>query len=67
MGGKGKWIQGAVSPENKGKFTKKAKKAGKSVAAFAKMHAGDSGKLGREARFAKTMRAIARKHKHARS
>jgi hypothetical protein len=65
MGGKGKWIQGAVSPENKGKFTKKAKKAGKSVAAFAKLHKHDSGVLGKEARFAATMRALARKRKRS--
>jgi hypothetical protein len=47
----------------KGSFTRAAKSAGKSVGEYASEHAGDSGALGKKARFAKAMRSIARKHK----
>lgn len=55
---KKKWIQDAVKPENKGKFSAKAKSAGKSTAEYAEEKAESPGALGREARFAKTMIAI---------
>lgn len=57
------WIKGAVKPGDKGKFKAKAEKAGESTAAFADEHAGDSGKLGREARLAKTLMSMHKKAK----
>jgi hypothetical protein len=67
MAEKKKWIQGAVPPENKGKFTAKAKSAGKSVAqeakAVLKKGSKASTKTKREAVFAQNMRKIASKHK----
>lgn len=39
----------------KGLFTRKAKAAGKSVQEFAREKSGAKGKLGKEARFARTM------------
>ncbi len=50
-----KWIQGAVKPANKGKFAAKANRAGESTAEYANEKASAPGKLGKEARFAKTM------------
>lgn len=49
----GHWMERAFS-KNKGKFRKKAARAGKSTPEFAKEHAGDSGTLGKEARLAET-------------
>ena len=42
-----------IKPANRGLFTKKAHAAGKSVQAYANQKAGSSGKLGKEANFAK--------------
>lgn len=52
----GKWIQGAI--KHPGAFTAKAKKAGKSVAAFAKEKASAPGALGKQARLAQTLRKM---------
>lgn len=49
-----KWIQKAVKPENEGKFSAKAKAAGKSTQAYADEKADASGTLGKEARLAMT-------------
>lgn len=48
------WIKDATS-KNKGVFSAKAEKAGKSTSAFAAEHKGDSGTLGKEARLAQTL------------
>lgn len=56
-----KWIQGAIKPENKGKFSAKAARAGESTSAYATEHAHDSGTLGKEARLAQTFEKM-RKH-----
>lgn len=53
-----KWIQKAV--KHPGAFSKKAKAAGKSVAAFAKEKAHAPGTLGKQARLAKTLTKIAK-------
>ena len=59
------WIQGAVKPANKGKFTAQADKAGKSVAAEAtsvlKPGSKASTTTKRRAVFAQNMRSIANK------
>lgn len=57
---KDKWMQDAVPKKNKGLFTKKAKKAGKTVAEYAKEKKNSPGKLGKEARFAATATKIAK-------
>jgi len=49
----GNWIAGAI--KHPGSFSKAAKKAGKSTAAFAQEHEHDSGTLGRRARLAQTL------------
>lgn len=49
------WIKDAVKPANKGKFSEKAKKSGESTAEYANEKSSAPGKLGKEARFAKTM------------
>ncbi len=51
------WIQAAVS-KNPGAFTRKANKAGKSVASFAQQEKHAPGKLGKEARLATTLRKM---------
>lgn len=51
------WISKATE-HNKGKFSAAAKRAGKSTAEFAKEKAGAPGKLGREARLAKTLMSM---------
>lgn len=48
------WIAKAVG-NNKGVFSAKAKAAGMSTKAFANKKAGASGKIGKEARLAKTL------------
>lgn len=48
------WIKSAVKPENKGKFAAKAEAAGKSTAEYAAEKADAPGKLGKEARLART-------------
>lgn len=54
MAGKddGHWMERAFS-KNKGKFSRKAKRAGKSTKELAREDAHKPGKLGREARLAK--------------
>jgi hypothetical protein len=54
-----KWIQSAI--KHPGSFTKSAKKAGKSVGAFAEEHKHDSGKTGSRARLAITLRGMSHK------
>jgi len=62
-----KWMAKAFKPENKGKFTAKAKAAGKSVAQEAasvlKPGSKASTKTKRQAAAAKAARSIAAKHK----
>lgn len=48
----GKWMKRAFS-KNKGKFTRKAAKAGMSTQAFARKESGAPGTLGKEARLAR--------------
>jgi hypothetical protein len=52
------WISSAI--QQPGSFTKQAKAAGKSVGAFAQEHKGDSGKTGKRARLAITLRKLGR-------
>lgn len=54
---KKKWIKAAIG-EHKGVFGNKAKAAGESTSAYASEHEHDSGKLGREARLAKTLMSM---------
>ena len=54
-----KWIQGAVKHE--GALTRKAKAAGESVAEYARAHADEGGRTGRQARLAITLRKMAKK------
>ena len=56
------WIAGATSKAH-GQFAKKAKKAGMSTAAYASKKAGAGGKLGREARLAKTLMGLGKKRR----
>jgi hypothetical protein len=49
-----KWIQGAI--KHPGALTKKAKKAGESPMEYAHEHMHDSGKTGKQARLAMTLR-----------
>jgi hypothetical protein len=51
---KRKWIAGATANAH-GQFRAKAEKAGESTKEFAKQHAGDSGKTGKQARLAETL------------
>lgn len=46
-----------------GQFRKKAEAAGMSTLAYAKEHAGDSGKLGKQARLAETLIGLGKKRK----
>lgn len=55
------WIQAAVPKSHEGKFTAKAKAAGESVQEYAREKAGAPGTLGKEARFAQTMKKQAAK------
>jgi hypothetical protein len=55
-----KWIAGATSNAH-GQFRRKAEAAGKSTAEFAREHAHDSGKLGKQARLAATLMGLNRK------
>lgn len=48
-----KWISGAI--KRPGAFKAKAEAAGKSTREFASEHAGDSGRLGKQARLAQTL------------
>lgn len=49
----GGWIRGAI--KHPGSFSRAAKHAGMSTAAFAQKHSGDSGVLGKRARLAQTL------------
>ncbi len=62
----GHWMERAFS-KNKGKFGRKAKRAGKSTAALAREDAGKPGVLGKEARLAKTGMKYGGKRKKKRS
>jgi hypothetical protein len=53
------WIKKA--DKHPGAFKKKAEAAGETTREFAKEHAGDSGKLGKQARFAENAMGAARK------
>jgi len=48
------WMQSAVIPSHRGKFSAKAKKAGMSTQAYAEKKKGVPGTLGKEARLAQT-------------
>lgn len=56
------WIKKATEG-GKGVFRKKAEAAGKSTKEFAAEHAGDSGKLGKEARLAQTLMGMSKRKK----
>ncbi len=56
---KKKWIQGAI--KHPGEFSAKAKKAGKTTKEFAAEHSDDAGKLGKQARLAKTLMGMSKK------
>lgn len=58
------WIKKAVPESRRGVFKKKAEAAGETTKAFAAKHAGDDGKLGKEARLAETLMGM-RKSKSA--
>lgn len=60
-----KWMQRAVKPSHKGKFTAKAEAAGKSVAEFAAEKKDAPGTLGKEARLARTFEAEGNAKKRA--
>ena len=55
-----KWIAKAVPKSHEGAFTKKAEAAGKSVAEYASEKADAPGKLGKEAKLARTFENMAR-------
>lgn len=57
------WIAGATS-HARGQFAAKAKRAGKSTAAFARSKEHAPGKLGREARLAETLSHMKRRKRH---
>ncbi len=57
-----KWIKSAI--KHPGAFSAKAKRAGETTREYASEHAHDSGKLGRQARLAKTLMAMRNKKKH---
>ena len=54
------WMQAAVPKSRKGIFTAKAKKAGKTVQAYARAKEHAKGKLGKEARFALTAKRLSK-------
>lgn len=58
---KKKWIKQAVG-DNKGVFSAKAERAGKSTGAYSREHERDSGKLGKEARLAETLMSMHKAH-----
>jgi hypothetical protein len=53
------WIKKAVPKAHEGKFTEKAKRAGKTVHEYAEEKKGASGTLGKEARLALTFEGMA--------
>lgn len=58
---KSKWIKKAVKPSRKGVFKEKAERAGMSTAAYAEKEKDAPGKLGKEARLAKTFAGMRKK------
>lgn len=54
------WMQAAVPKSHRGKFTAKAKRAGKTVHQYAEQKKGAKGKVGKEARLALTFEKMAR-------
>jgi transcription antitermination factor NusA-like protein len=52
---KKKWIKKALNPEHKGLFKEKAEHAGKSTKEYAEEKSSAPGKLGKEARLAKSL------------
>jgi hypothetical protein len=59
MKGKRNFIASAI--KHPGALRRKAKRAGKSTAAFAREHAGDSGTTGKQARLAETLGRLRKK------
>lgn len=59
---KKKWIKAATENAH-GQFAAKAKAAGETTREFAKEHAGDSGKTGKQARLAETLMSMGHKRK----
>jgi len=53
------WMQAAVPKARRGIFTAKAKKAGKTVQAYARAKQHAPGKLGKQARFALNAKKVA--------
>lgn len=60
---KKKWVQKAIPESHKGVFKAKAEKAGETTREYASEHAGDSGKLGKEARLAQTLMGLGKKRR----
>ncbi len=60
---KKKWIKKATENAH-GQFKAKAEAAGKSTRAYAEEHAHDSGKLGKQARLAKSLMGMHKKPSH---
>lgn len=58
-----KFMQSAVIPSHKGKFSAKAKRAGMSTMAYARKERGAKGVLGKEARLAMTFNKFRPKSK----
>lgn len=56
---KKKWIKKALEGAH-GQFSAKAKRAGKSTSAYATEHENDAGKVGKQARLAKTLMGMQR-------
>ncbi len=65
MAKKKNWIKKAVPKSHEGKFTAKAKAAGKTVSEFAKEKEDAPGTLGKEVRLAETFQGMARKRRIA--
>lgn len=61
-----KWIKAATANSH-GQFRAKAEKAGKSTQEFASEHAGDSGRLGKQARLAKALMGLHKKSYRAKT
>lgn len=62
MAEKKRWIKKATDNSH-GQFRAKAEKAGETTREFAAQHAGDKGKLGKQARLAETLMGMSHKHK----
>ena len=59
----GNWIKSAVPKSHEGVFTAKAKRAGMGVQEYAEKESSAPGKLGREARLARTFGKMAARKK----